>query len=54
MMFGQMKAGSWIYIGSHVIDPDLSIIRHADAGYDVAQDYARKFQLDIKERLKNL
>lgn len=32
-------------------DPGLGIIRHADAGYDVAQDYARKFGLDIKERL---
>jgi urocanate hydratase len=34
-------------------DPGLGIIRHADAGYDVAKDYARKFDLDIKERLKN-
>jgi urocanate hydratase len=33
-------------------DPALGVIRHADAGYDVAKDYARKFQLDIKERLK--
>jgi urocanate hydratase len=33
-------------------DPGLGIIRHADAGYDVAKDYARKFNLDIKERLK--
>ena len=32
-------------------DPGLGIIRHADAGYDVAKDYARKFGLDIKERL---
>ncbi|MEO8109413.1 MAG: urocanate hydratase, partial [Ginsengibacter sp.] len=35
-------------------DPGLGVIRHADAGYDVAKDYARKFQLDIKERLKNV
>ncbi len=33
-------------------DPGLGIIRHADAGYDVAKDYARKFGLDIEERLK--
>lgn len=33
-------------------DPGLGVIRHADAGYDVAKDYARKYQLDIKERLK--
>ena len=32
-------------------DPGLGVIRHADAGYDVAKDYARKFYLDIKERL---
>lgn len=35
-------------------DPGLGIIRHADAGYDVAKDYARKFKLDIKERLKKV
>jgi urocanate hydratase len=33
-------------------DPGIGVIRHADAGYDVAKDYARKFKLDIKERLK--
>ncbi|MEP7253828.1 MAG: urocanate hydratase [Ginsengibacter sp.] len=33
-------------------DPGLGVIRHADAGYDVAKDYARKFDLDINERLK--
>ncbi len=33
-------------------DPGIGVIRHADAGYDVAKDYARKFDLDIKERLK--
>lgn len=39
----------------HVLrnDPGLGIIRHADAGYDVAKDYARKFALDIKERLND-
>jgi urocanate hydratase len=34
-------------------DPGLGVIRHADAGYDVAKDYARRFNLDIRERLKN-
>ena len=33
-------------------DPGMGVIRHADAGYDVAKDYARKYKLDIKERLK--
>jgi urocanate hydratase len=33
-------------------DPGLGVIRHADAGYDVAKDYARKFHLDIKEKLE--
>jgi urocanate hydratase len=33
-------------------DPGIGVIRHADAGYDVAKDYARKFGLDLKERLK--
>ena len=33
-------------------DPGMGVIRHTDAGYDVAKDYARKFKLDIKERLK--
>ena len=33
-------------------DPGIGVIRHADAGYDIAKDYARKFKLDIKERLK--
>jgi urocanate hydratase len=33
-------------------DPGMGVIRHADAGYDVAKDYARKFRLDINERLK--
>lgn len=34
-------------------DPGLGVIRHADAGYDIAKDYARKYRLDIKERLKD-
>jgi len=34
-------------------DPGLGVIRHADAGYDVAKDYARKFGLDIRQRLKD-
>jgi urocanate hydratase len=33
-------------------DPAMGVIRHADAGYDIATDTARKFRLDIKERLK--
>ncbi len=32
-------------------DPAMGVIRHADAGYDIAKDTARKFGLDIKERL---
>lgn len=34
-------------------DPGMGVIRHADAGYDVAKDYARNHHLDIGERLKN-
>ncbi|MEY4594889.1 MAG: hypothetical protein RIQ47_1299, partial [Bacteroidota bacterium] len=33
-------------------DPAMGVIRHADAGYDIAKDTARKFRLDIRERLK--
>jgi len=33
-------------------DPAMGVIRHADAGYDIAKDTARKNRLDIKERLK--
>jgi urocanate hydratase len=32
-------------------DPGMGVIRHADAGYDIAKDTARKFGLDLKERL---
>jgi len=33
-------------------DPATGVIRHSDAGYDIARDTARKFKLDIKERLE--
>lgn len=33
-------------------DPALGVIRHADAGYDIAKDTARKFRLDLRERLE--
>ncbi|REJ84056.1 MAG: urocanate hydratase [Bacteroidetes bacterium] len=33
-------------------DPAMGVIRHADAGYDIAQDCARQFRLDLKERLR--
>lgn len=32
-------------------DPGMGVIRHADAGYDIAKDYTRKYNLDIKQRL---
>jgi urocanate hydratase len=32
-------------------DPGIGVIRHADAGYDVAKDTARKHGLDLQERL---
>ncbi len=32
-------------------DPAMGVIRHADAGYDIAKDIARKNRLDLKERL---
>jgi urocanate hydratase len=32
-------------------DPAMGVIRHADAGYDIAKDVARKHKLDLKERL---
>ncbi|MDX5347630.1 MAG: urocanate hydratase [Hymenobacteraceae bacterium] len=32
-------------------DPAMGVLRHMDAGYDIAQDTARKHRLDIKERL---
>lgn len=33
-------------------DPAMGVIRHADAGYDIAQDTARKHKLDLKARLR--
>ena len=33
-------------------DPAMGVIRHMDAGYDIATDTARKHRLDIRERLK--
>jgi urocanate hydratase len=33
-------------------DPAMGVIRHADAGYDIAIDTARKHRLDLKDRLK--
>ncbi len=33
-------------------DPGMGVIRHADAGYDIALDTLRKNNLSIAERLK--
>jgi urocanate hydratase len=33
-------------------DPAMGVIRHADAGYDIAKDTLRKFRLDLASRLK--
>lgn len=33
-------------------DPGMGVIRHADAGYDIALDTARKHQLNIADRIK--
>jgi urocanate hydratase len=35
-------------------DPALGVIRHADAGYDIAKQTARKFGLDIAHRLNQI
>lgn len=32
-------------------DPAMGVIRHADAGYDIAKDTARQHRLDLKDRL---
>ncbi len=32
-------------------DPAMGVIRHADAGYDIAKDTAREHRLDLKSRL---
>lgn len=34
-------------------DPAMGVIRHADAGYDIAKDTARKFRLDLKQRFES-
>ena len=33
-------------------DPAMGVIRHADAGYDIAKDTARSYRLDLESRLK--
>ena len=33
-------------------DPAMGVIRHADAGYDIAKDTARKHRLDLRTRLE--
>ena len=33
-------------------DPGIGVIRHADAGYDIAKDTARKHRLNLEDRLK--
>lgn len=33
-------------------DPAMGVIRHADAGYDIAIDTARKHRLDLRQRLE--
>jgi urocanate hydratase len=33
-------------------DPGMGVIRHADAGYQLAQDTAKKFDLDLADKLK--
>jgi urocanate hydratase len=34
-------------------DPGIGVIRHADAGYGIAQDTAKEHGLDLKERLEH-
>ncbi|HLK30114.1 MAG TPA: urocanate hydratase [Puia sp.] len=34
-------------------DPGIGVIRHADAGYDIAQQTAKEHCLDINDKLKN-
>lgn len=34
-------------------DPAMGVIRHMDAGYDIAQDTARNHRLDIRDRLSS-
>ena len=33
-------------------DPGIGVIRHADAGYEIAKETAKKFDLDLGDRLK--
>ena len=33
-------------------DPGMGVIRHADAGYELAKETARKFDLDLESKLK--
>ncbi|MEP6681965.1 MAG: urocanate hydratase [Parafilimonas sp.] len=33
-------------------DPGIGVIRHADAGYEIAKETAKEFDLDINDRLK--
>jgi len=33
-------------------DPAMGVIRHADAGYDIARDTARKHRLNLEDKLK--
>ena len=35
-------------------DPGLGVIRHADAGYDIAKQTSKKFGLDIEDRLSQI
>ena len=32
-------------------DPGMGVIRHADAGYEIARDPAKEYGLDLKERI---
>jgi urocanate hydratase len=34
-------------------DPGMGVIRHADAGYEIAKETAKKFDLDIEDRINN-
>jgi urocanate hydratase len=34
-------------------DPGMGVVRHADAGYELAKETAKKHGLDLAERLKN-
>ena len=34
-------------------DPGIGVIRHADAGYEIAKETAKEFDLDLDKRLKS-